>query len=107
MTNNIKNKNQYDDAIEYEPKLDNIFYLYSGPNRDPLTVVTLRLGGGKTHRATIVASLTCIRYSVFTNSMIKRQKINPKRARYVPKKCGTVISQGCIVHCTASRCHFV
>ena len=35
VMNNIKNKNQCDDAIEYEPKFYNKFSLSSGPNRDP------------------------------------------------------------------------
>ena len=34
VTNNIKNNNQCDYAIEYEPKFDNIFSLYSG-TKDP------------------------------------------------------------------------
>ena len=36
VTNNTKNKNQCDDAIEYNPKFDNKFSLSSFTNRDPL-----------------------------------------------------------------------
>ena len=33
LTNNIKNKSKCDDAIEYEPNLDNKLSLSSGTNR--------------------------------------------------------------------------
>ena len=71
LTNNIKNKSKCDDAIEYEPIIDNKFSFYSGTN-DPLTVVTISLRGGKKHRETINSSLTCLWDSRATNSVIKR-----------------------------------
>ena len=77
VTNNIKNINQYDDAIEYDPKLDGKFSLSSGTNRDLLTVVTVSLRGGKKHRETIIYGLTCIWDSVYTKIMIKRQHNKP------------------------------
>ena len=47
MTDNIKtNKNQCNDTIENEPKFDNNFNLSSG-TKDPLTLVTVSLKGGK------------------------------------------------------------
>ena len=58
VSNNINNKNQCDDAIEYETKFDSKFSLSSGPNRDPLSVVTVSLIRGNKHRATIFANLS-------------------------------------------------
>ena len=55
MTDNInKIKNQYNDAIENDPKFDNTFSL-SRKTKDPLPLVTVRLRGGKKHRATDVS----------------------------------------------------
>ena len=47
MTENIKkNKNQFNDAIEYEPKFDGKFCLSTG-TKDPLPVLTVSLWGVK------------------------------------------------------------
>ena len=73
VNNNIKNKNQYDDAIEYDPKFDNKFSLFSGPNMDPLKLVTFSLRGGNKHRETIISGPTCLWYSRATAIIIKRQ----------------------------------
>ena len=71
VNNNIKtNKNQRNDAIENQPKFDNIFNLSSG-NKYPLPVVNVSLRGGKKKRATTVAGLTCLWDSGATDSMIK------------------------------------
>ena len=76
VTNNINNINQFDDAIEYEPKFDNKFSLYSGTKYPP-TIVTVSLQGGKKYRSTIISSLTCLWDSGATNSMIKRKHTWP------------------------------
>ena len=70
VTNNIKNKDQCNDSIEYEPKFDNKFSLSSG-TKDPLPVVTFSLRGGKKHRANIIAGLTSLWDSRVTDIMIK------------------------------------
>ena len=74
MTNNIKDYNdQYNDAIDNEPTLDNISFNLCSDTRDPLPVVTVSLRGGKKHRATVVAGLTRLWGSGATDSMIKRR----------------------------------
>ena len=73
MTNNIKkNKNQHNEAIENEPKFDNIFGLSNG-NKYPLPVVTVSLISGKKQRAMVVAGIKCLWDSGATNSTIKRK----------------------------------
>ena len=47
MTNKIKYENQFDDAIENEPNIDNTISLSYEPNGDPLRVVTVDLRGDK------------------------------------------------------------
>ena len=61
LTNNLNTtKDQPNEAINKDQKFDtNSFNLYSG-NSNPLPVVTVSLGGGKKHRATTVAVLTCL-----------------------------------------------
>ena len=76
VTNNIKNKYQCNDAIEYETKFYNRFSLSNG-YKYPRTLVTVSLQGGKKHRATIIYGLTCLLGSGATNSMFKRQQANP------------------------------
>ena len=72
MTNNIKDYNdQYNDAIDIEPTLNNSSFNLSSGTRDPLPVVTDYLRGGKKHRATIVAGITCLWDRGATDSMIK------------------------------------
>ena len=74
MTNNIKDYNdQYNDAIDNEPTLDDDGFNLSIGTRDPLTVVTVSIRGGKKHRETVVAGLTCSWDSGATGSMIKRR----------------------------------
>ena len=51
VTNNIRDYNdQYNDAIDNEPTLDNSSFNLSSGTRDPLPVVTVSLRGGKKHR---------------------------------------------------------
>ena len=46
VTNKIQNKDQRNDAIEYDPKFERQFILSSG-TKDPLPVVTVIKRGGK------------------------------------------------------------
>ena len=69
VTNAINNKNQCDNAIEYDLKFDNTFSLSSG-NKEPLLLLTVSLQGGKKHRETIIYSLICLWDIGSTSSMI-------------------------------------
>ena len=61
MTNNIRDYNdQYNDDIDNERTLDNSSFNLSSGTIYPLPVVTVFLRGGKKHRATVVAGLTCL-----------------------------------------------
>ena len=80
MKNNIKNKDQCNDAIGYDPNFDNKFSLSSVTN-EPLTIVTVSLRGGKNHRATIIAGLTCLWDSRSTYRRIKSQHTKPYEHR--------------------------
>ena len=58
VTDNIKkDKDQHNYAIENELKFDSSFNLYIR-SKDPLTVVTISLRGGKKHRAMTVSGIT-------------------------------------------------
>ena len=57
-TNNLNNKNKWNDSEAHKPKFDNKFSLSSGTLMDPLPAVTFRLRGGKKNRATINDRLT-------------------------------------------------
>ena len=70
VTNNIKNKNQCDDAIEYNPKFDNVFSVSSEPNRYPLPAATVSLRGGNKKIPTLIDGLTYMWDSGSTNRMI-------------------------------------
>ena len=72
VTSNVKNKNQCDGTIEYDPEIDNKFSLSSG-NKDHLKVVTVSLRGGKKHRATIISILICMWDNGANGSKIKRR----------------------------------
>ena len=74
MIENLKNfKDQSNEAINSDPKMNtSSFNLFSGTS-DPLPVVTVSLRGGKKHRSTTVSGLTFVWYIGVTNSMIKRQ----------------------------------
>ena len=91
-----KNKNQHNDPIEYEPKFDNIFILFTG-TKDPLTVVTVSLRGGNTQRETILAGLTCLWDSRANTIMIQRQPTKPygNNIRYNKVEHSTAIGTYC------------
>ena len=86
VTNNINNKYPCIDNIEYGPKFYGTFIFYSG-NKDTLPVVTVRLRGGKKHRATIIYCLKCLWGSGATDSMIKSQHAKP----YEHKMCSNKV----------------
>ena len=101
MTNNIKYYNgKYNYAIDNEPTLDNSSSSLSRGTRYPLPVVTVSLQGGKKHRATIVAGITCLWYSGATVSIIKslhtkhyERKMRSNRVEY-----GTAADVYCTTH---------
>ena len=99
MTNNIKDYNdQYNDAIDNKPTLDNSsFNLFSG-TRYPLPVVTVYLRGGKKHRATLAAGITCLCDSGATDSMIKRRHTNHYECKTWSNRVEYSIAAG--VYCT-------
>ena len=106
VENTIKNKDQCNDATEYEPKFHGKVSL-SGGTKDPIPVVTVSLGGGNIHRETIIAGLTCLWDSRCTNIMIKGNTINLMSKIFVPIRWNIVQPQGRIVGCMTSRRHFV
>ena len=100
MNDNINiNKNQHNDAIEYDPKFDNKFSL-SRKNKDPISVVTVSLIGGKKQSVAIITGLTCLWYSRATNIMIKRQHTKPYERNICSNKVeySTAVGPYCITH---------
>ena len=72
VTDNLKNyKYQSNEDIKIDPTFDTSGFNLSSGTSDPLPVVTMYLRGGKKHRATTAAVLTCLWYSGVTNRMIK------------------------------------
>ena len=100
VNNNINKKIQCNDAIDYEPKFDNKFILSSGINRDPLTVVTVTLRGGKKNRANIISGLTWLCDSGYTYSTIKRRntRLYERRIHSNKVKYSTSTGQHCTTH---------
>ena len=97
--NNNKNKDQTNDAIEYEQNFDCTFILSSG-TKDPLPVITVSLRGGKKYRSTIITSLTCIWVSRATYIMIKSRHTKPYKhnMRSNNVECITYVGPYCIAH---------
>ena len=61
MTENLNTyKDQSNEAIKSELEFDNSDLNLSRGTSDPLPVVTVSLLGGKKHRATTVAGITCL-----------------------------------------------
>ena len=74
VNNNIKtNKDQLNGAIYDESAFDNSSFNSSRGIRDPLPVGTVTIRGGKKHRATAVAGLTCTWDNRATDSIINRK----------------------------------
>ena len=100
MNDNIKkNNNQHNDDIENDPKFDNQCILPSR-TKDPLPVVTVRLIGGKKHRAIMVSILTCLWYSGANNSIIKikHTKYYERRMRSNNVEYSTAVGTYCTTH---------
>ena len=74
VTNNIKNKYQCNNAIDYETKFGNKLSLSSGSNRDNMKIVTVSLRGVNKNRANIIASLTCLYDSRLTDRIIRMKQ---------------------------------
>ena len=68
VTNNIKNKYQCNDAIEYDPKFG---------SKNPLPVVTVSFLGDKKQRMDTISILTCLWDSRATDIIIIRQHYKP------------------------------
>ena len=69
--NNYNNKSN--EAINSDPTFDKSCFNLSSGNIDPLPVLSVYLQGGKKHRATITAGITCLWESGATDSMIKKR----------------------------------
>ena len=86
MTDNINtNKIQHNDAIENDPKFDNIFSLYSG-TKEPLTVVIFSLKWYKKQTPFSDAGLTCLWDRGDTGNMIKRKHTKHYKCRICSNK---------------------
>ena len=100
VTNSIKkNKNKHNGATEDEPKSDNMFSLSSG-NKEPIPEVIVILRGGKKHRATMVAGLTCLWDIESTGSKIKIKytKYYERRMRSNKEEYSTAAGLYCTTH---------
>ena len=86
VTNNINNKYQRNDAIEYEPKFDSKFSLSSG-TKYPLPVVSVSFRGGRNKGQILISGLTCLWYIGANNIMIKRRHTKP----YDRKMCSNKV----------------
>ena len=97
--NKNKTKNQRNEAIENETKFDNTFNL-SIRNKDPLTLVTFIIQGGKKQGATTVDGLTCLWDGGYTNSMIKirHTKYYGIKMRYNKVEYSTAAGLYCTTH---------
>ena len=77
VTDNLNNyKDQINEAINSYPTFDTSSSNLSSGASDPLPEISIYLRRGKKHRAKTVAGLTCLWYSVATNSLIKRRHTN-------------------------------
>ena len=103
VTDNLKNYNdQSNEAINSEPKFDNSSFNLSSVTCYPLSVVTVSLQGEKKHRETVVASLTCLWDSGYTNSMIKIQHTKHYERKMRSNRVDYITAAG--VYCTT---HYV
>ena len=99
LNNGINNKDQCNDAIEYEPKFDNKFSLSSG-TKDTLSVVTTILRGVNKHGATIIYGLTCLWDSRATERIIKKLHTKPYDLKICSIEVEYSTSEGpyCTIH---------
>ena len=85
VSNNIKNKDQCNDAIYYKPEFDGKFSLSRG-NKDPLWVVNFSLREDKKNKTTIISGLTCLWDIRDTNSMINWRHTKPYKLKMCSNK---------------------
>ena len=104
VTDNLQNyKYQSNETINSEPTFDTSSFNLSSGNIDPLPFVTFSLQGGNKHRATHVASITCLWDSGATNSkMIKRRHTNHYECKIRSKRVDYSTASG--MYCTT---HYV
>ena len=93
MTNNIKNKNKFDDTIYYESKFGDKFSLYSDPPRYSLTVVTVRIIGA-------------YRLAEIPIELLRGNTLKFTSAICAITRWSVLLMQGRIVLHTTSRFHF-
>ena len=98
MINNIKKKHQFNYSILYDTKFVDKFYLFS-ESKDPLSLVTVSLLGGKKDRSTVIYGLPCLWDSRATVSMIKSQHTKPYESKMHYNKVEHSTSAG--PYCTA------
>ena len=101
VTDNLNNyKDQSNEVINSELTFDTSDFNSSSGNSNPLPVVTVSLRGVKKHRATAVASLTCLWDSRATDSMIKRRhtKNYERNMRYNKVDYSTTAGVYCTTH---------
>ena len=99
VNNNLKTtKDQFNEAIEYEPIFDYNSFNLSSDARKPLPVVTVSLIGVKKHRATNVADLTFLWDSGATYSMINRKHTKHYERKIWSNKVEYITPSG--VYCT-------
>ena len=77
MTDDINNKDKFNDAIDYDPKFDNTFSWSIGLPMQPLPAVTVSLREGNKNRATIIDIITFLWDSRDNGSIIKRKYTKP------------------------------
>ena len=77
VTDNIKNKDKFNDAIDYEPKFDNKFILSIRLPMETLQVVTVSLREGNKNRATMIDIITLLWDNRDNGSIIKRKYTKP------------------------------
>ena len=86
VTNNINIKDQWNDAIAYDPRFDNEFSLSRVSIMDPLEVVIVTLRGGEKNRKNIIYGLTWTWDSGATDIMIKSKHTIPYEHRILSNK---------------------
>ena len=98
MTDNIKNKDKFNDAIDYEPKFDNKFILSIRLPMETLQVVTVSLREGNKNRATMNDIITLLWDNRDNGSIIKRKHTNPYEHILISNKVDYSTSTG--LYCT-------
>ena len=101
VTDNLNNyKYHSNESINSEPTFGTSGFNLSSGTSDPLPVVTVSLRGGKKHRATTFAGLTCLWDIGDTDSMIKQRhtKHYEHKMRSNKVECSTAAGVYCTTH---------